>query len=257
MNAETAVWRIVGTSVVGSSHITEQGPCQDSHLFEILSSDTWVAAIGDGAGSAKSAKEGSQLAVTAAVSFLAQVVSEHGIHDETCANEVLKCCLQHCHATMHQQATRSGQTGGASLSDYATTLLVILVTPSWIAATQVGDGAVVFRSISGELALAIPPCRGEYVNESDFITSFDYLERARFRIEDARNIDAVAMLSDGVETLSIDQVRGIPHQPFFGPMFRFASGAECKDTILEEFLGSKRVCERTDDDKTLLLAVKR
>ena len=48
-----------------------------------------------------------------------------------------------------------------------------------------------------------------------------------------------------------------PHAPFFKPLFTFITGAEDETLATQQlagFLASARVCARTDDDKTLVLA---
>ena len=54
-----------------------------------------------------------------------------------------------------------------------------------------------------------------------------------------------------------------PHTPFFTPLFRFAASVEEDDEKrdaageqLAAFLSSERVNARTDDDKSLVLAVR-
>jgi hypothetical protein len=53
-----------------------------------------------------------------------------------------------------------------------------------------------------------------------------------------------------------------PHLPFFEPLFAFVEasappkdGAQASEA-LTAFLASPRVCERTDDDKALVLALR-
>jgi hypothetical protein len=45
------------------------------------------------------------------------------------------------------------------------------------------------------------------------------------------------------------------YEPFFTPMFEYATRADATEAELASFLASNRVCEHTDDDKTLVLAV--
>ncbi|MGA0525444.1 protein phosphatase 2C domain-containing protein, partial [Escherichia coli] len=54
----------------------------------------------------------------------------------------------------------------------------------------------------------------------------------------------------------------LPHQPFFEPMFSVLRRTEPSDceglsAQLGQFLNSPQVNERTDDDKTLVLATRR
>jgi hypothetical protein len=73
----------------------------------------------------------------------------------------------------------------------------------------------------------------------------------------------VAGVTDGAGSVSLSDVgsaqmpEGIAHAPFFAPLFKFVSEAkdlEVAHQELEQFLRSPRVCDRTDDDLTLLLA---
>jgi hypothetical protein len=55
--------------------------------------------------------------------------------------------------------------------------------------------------------------------------------------------------------LALDMARREPHPPFFQPLFAFAQRADASQSELLAFLDSERVCARTEDDKTLVLAV--
>ena len=70
---------------------------------------------------------------------------------------------------------------------------------------------------------------------------------------------ALAMSTDGLLRLALKLPAYEPHPPFFKPLFAFI--AEAGDTAvasqqLAGFLASPRVCARTDDDKTLVLAAR-
>jgi len=72
-------------------------------------------------------------------------------------------------------------------------------------------------------------------------------------------VHAVAVMTDGLLRLVLDLTRNQPHQPFFQPLLAFAaqvSNADEGAAQLTAFLGSERVCARTDDDKTLVLAAR-
>ena len=67
----------------------------------------------------------------------------------------------------------------------------------------------------------------------------------------------VAVISDGLQMLALKMPRGVPHEPFFSPLFRFVAEVDDEAVAaeqLESFLRSQRVRDRTDDDLTLLLA---
>ena len=70
----------------------------------------------------------------------------------------------------------------------------------------------------------------------------------------------VAAFSDGLQRLALNMAANTPHEPFFTPFFRVLGATPAADeeelrSALVRFLGSAAVNERTDDDKTLALAV--
>jgi hypothetical protein len=140
--------------------------------------------------------------------------------------------------------------------DLACTLIAVVATPELIAVAQIGDGAAVAGDRAGNaIALTVPPC-GEYINETIFLISPNAIETAQFQVlrEKLRHL---AVFSDGLQMLALKIPEGTPHGPFFAPLFRFSGEWKEEEDAkqqLESFLRSPRVCERTDDDLTLLLA---
>jgi hypothetical protein len=70
----------------------------------------------------------------------------------------------------------------------------------------------------------------------------------------------VAAFSDGLQRLAIDMARLTPHAPLFDRLFATMHAASAAqeselEPALERFLNRPEVNERTDDDKTLALAV--
>ncbi|OIO94724.1 MAG: hypothetical protein AUJ96_28120 [Armatimonadetes bacterium CG2_30_66_41] len=140
----------------------------------------------------------------------------------------------------------------------ATTLIVVAASPDMVAAAQVGDGAAVVRDADGNLFALTAPQQGEYLNETTFLISPDALDTAQVQTWRGR-VGGVAAFSDGLQMVALKMPEGAPHAPFFAPLFRFA--AQCEDGAaateqLVSFLRSPRIAERTDDDRTLLLAAR-
>ena len=257
MSLDTSRWRIVSSSVIGSGHIAGGFPCEDFHVVDVLPSGAWVGVVADGAGSARYAAEGSRVAATAATKFLSKRLSDLAAIDEAALHSAMRDCLQHARDSLEGLVSTTHPAGdGEVLAQYATTLLAICVTEHWMSALQLGDGAIVLRQRTGDLTFVFQPRRGEYINETHFLTSSDFTERVQFRVLPSADTDAIAILTDGIEILALDYATASPFGPFFQPMFNFASNLEANEMALEEFLKSDRVCERTDDDKTLLLAVR-
>lgn len=75
-------------------------------------------------------------------------------------------------------------------------------------------------------------------------------------------IDEVALLSDGLQRLALHYQTRTAHAAFFKPMLATLRDAsedalESLSARLEDYLSSPAVNERTDDDKTLVLASRR
>jgi hypothetical protein len=67
------------------------------------------------------------------------------------------------------------------------------------------------------------------------------------------------MMTDGLQRLALDFRTQAPHEPFFSPLFKALRSAPVAEDLavpLRQLLSSSSVNERTDDDKTLLLATR-
>ena len=127
-------------------------------------------------------------------------------------------------------------------------------------AFQVGDGAAVFSTErGGPYKLAFWPDRGEYENTTYFATQATFIEQLQFTFVESA-ISEVAIFSDGLQRLALNYQTREAHAPFFGgffPIVKSASESELAgmSAKLSAYLDSPRVNDRTDDDKTLVLAV--
>ena len=143
----------------------------------------------------------------------------------------------------------------ATLDDFGTTLLFCLVTDSFIATCQVGDGAIVEKRSNGEIRALTSPQKGEYANETTFLTSKGCVSAASLSVASSSDTDAIALFTDGIELICMQLPALTPFAPFFNHLFdRAKSGASSED--IEVFLGSAKVCANTADDKTLVIAVR-
>lgn len=145
--------------------------------------------------------------------------------------------------------------------DFAATMMVAASAGHWTIAAHVGDGAVVARHKDGGWTALSWPEQGEYASTTFFVTD-DAGPRLRLAAME-RPIDAMAVFTDGIERLALDLARGEAHQPFFEGMIRplesgMTAGPDRDLGVkLAMYLDSPAVCDRTDDDKTLILALRR
>ncbi len=143
-----------------------------------------------------------------------------------------------------------------NVRELSTTLLIVVATPDIVAAIQVGDGAIVVANQQGTaIALTSPPIE-ESLDLATFLTSPNGIDSAQICLWEGKPAQ-LAMFSDGLQMLALQMPQGVAHTPFFAPLFKFIAEAKDLDAAhqeLTEFLRSPRVCDRTDDDLTLLLA---
>ena len=75
------------------------------------------------------------------------------------------------------------------------------------------------------------------------------------------DVDALAMMSDGLERLAVDPVSNAPFAPFLESLFAFASSDQHEPAVyskaLAQELRSDTVNRMTHDDKTPILATRR
>jgi hypothetical protein len=243
-------WQIISASVTGKSHEKRNLPCQDAHLWEVLSPHILVVAVADGAGSATLSAIGAQVAVQTAVEVVSQKQMAF-VAEETCEDS-LRAALTAAQEAVIAEAERQE----TEIRELATTLILVVATPQQVAVAQVGDGAVVVETKEQMLHGLTTPEQGEYLNETKFLICADAVETAQIKIWQGQPTH-LAVFSDGLQMLGLKMPDGTPHQPFFSPLFRFVAAAEDEMMAKEQlvsFLRSPRVSERTDDDLTLVLA---
>lgn len=238
------MWKLVFGSVPGTSHVESGRPCQDYCTGSIVGT-TLVAACADGAGSA----ELSQLGSKAAVDRFMEVATGEAVPTK----EQVEAWVAAARECLLEVATANESTP----RQLACTFLAVLVGDGWAAFAQVGDGVIVFDSPAG-YNLAFWPDNGEYANTTRFLSDDDYQQHLRVEIVE-RHISELAVLTDGLQMLALDFAGAKVHDRFFSPLFTAVrNGPDEADLQLSllDFMGSQRVNERTDDDKTLILATR-
>jgi serine/threonine protein phosphatase PrpC len=235
--------------------------CQDAHRHLILENGTLVAAVADGAGSARHADRGAALAVDSAVTWLSTALLATGSWNETSCLELLRSMAREVRSRLEAACAKpdpadSPEVDTPLLADLATTLLVCFVTDSVLAACQIGDGGIVRVSDGGDAQTLIQPHRGEYINETTFVTSDGYADTASYAVQDSRDTRGIFLFTDGIQSLGMNLSDYTPFTPFFRNLEKYALSADANSDAVVSFLASERVCQRTDDDKTLVIAVR-
>jgi Protein phosphatase 2C len=211
-----------------------------------------VALVSDGAGSAQFGEVGSEIACEAGGKMLLEIVETGG--EAVLAADVATQLL----GVIRTQIDAAAQSRNVTSRSLACTLLGTVVGPTRALYFQVGDGAIVSRE-GGALAPVFWPESGEYANMTYFVTDAEAAGHLQVDVRDAP--DEVSLFSDGIQRLALVFATETAHEPFFEPMFKAlrASSDEQTDSLcaaLQRFLGSDSINERTDDDKTLILATR-
>ncbi|OBR54756.1 PP2C family serine/threonine-protein phosphatase [Paraburkholderia tropica] len=250
-------WSVIGSSVVGSSHSQSSDPCQDSCFYYVTVDATGasylVALAADGAGSAKFGEVGSELACETGGQTLLAAVEASG--EEAFSSSLASSVLQ----TVRVKIEGAASARGVPTRELACTLLGAVIGPTQAMYFQIGDGAIVVRHDDG-LSPVFWPESGEYANMTYFVTDANASEHLYY--EERDTTDEVALFTDGLQRLALVFATETAHAPFFEPMFKAlrASSDEQTDELcaaLKRFLSSDAINERTDDDKTLILATRR
>ncbi|MGR9128893.1 PP2C family serine/threonine-protein phosphatase [Rhizobium leguminosarum] len=251
-------WRWAGARAIGTSHLKTDTPCQDyacAKLFPTRDGPVMAAVVSDGAGSASLAEFGSR---TVCVSFLKacrDFLTRSALDDLD--EEVVWDWVDAIREVINQKA----RTAEARPRDFAATLVALLVAEERSVVIHVGDGAAVIRR-EGSEEWEVPswPYQGEYASTTSFVTDDPHPRLEVVWIEGP--VAEFAVFSDGIERMVLDHVSKTAHGPFFNRMLAplKSSAAETVDKALSfalrDYLDSANVCERTDDDKSLILGLR-
>jgi hypothetical protein len=248
------MWNLIYGSAQGTSHRWNGQPCQDYGIALVVataSGPVLIAACADGAGSADRSDVGARLAVETFIANVDNALAKGRLDPTAIDHDALRAW----NAAARLRIETEAKFLGIDVRQLACTLLTAVVGPTSAAFSQIGDGAIVIDGPQG-YEFMFWPDSGEYVNTTRFLTDSDFDRHVRFdRLH--RTVRDIAILTDGLQMLALSYAEGRVHERFFKPMFealRAASSGESLRASLDAFLDSERVNERTDDDKTLVLA---
>lgn len=279
------MWRFAQASIVGRSHQRRDQAGQDATGCQIVTrpdgSEYLIASVADGAGSASRGGDGARAACSLFVESF-RTTSRDNWEDIGSASQdaaprpsgSLRPRLLNCRSAWSEgiadwltafqtQIAARAEREGLTVRDFACTFLGAVVTPDQAGLAQIGDGALVVSTGDGccPYQTFVWPQRGEYANETYFATDLAAGENLVADLIEGR-IDEIALFTDGLQGLVLDDRQRLPHAPFFQRVFAPVRAAppghaERLSDALATFLASPRVQARTDDDLTLILATRR
>jgi len=250
------MWKWAAASRRGSSHEKANTRLQDAFTCFVAgpANDYLVAVVSDGAGSATFGGQGASL-ICRTIGNLARL---HLRNEERLpTDEEIFCWTDDARDLLGSVASRRG----VPLREFAGTLVCLISDGKETVASHVGDGCAVVKERSTNDWTAVSwPDHGEYAATTFFMT-----DEAGLRLRIARynaELGAVALLSDGLERLALDFATKAPFARFFDALIApvGASMSDGRDPSLsaelKKYLNSASILARTDDDKTLILAVR-
>jgi hypothetical protein len=251
-DAETTsdLWAVVGASVPGRSHVVEHAPGQDACHGEVLPDGTMIIAVADGGGHARFGSEGAGMAVDVAVAHVRDLL----LGDEKLPSPagIITGAFDAARAALERQArVILGDPG--QIGEWATTLTLAVSRPHAFWVGQRGNGAAIARR-DGELFVAAYPQAPS--DETFLLTDPD--GHLLIDVEMHDPVDAFAMITDALLPLALERPTD-PREPFFDPLYAFTAASAdplAAREHLRAFLRSDRVDAVTDDDRTIVIALK-
>jgi hypothetical protein len=255
----TSAWRWAGACAIGTSHVKANLECQDRAgclTFETGSGPVIVAVVSDGAGSAQEAAHGASIVCSEFHRRVSAYIRSDGALagiDAVLAADWIDSIRDRISVAAHSAALRP--------RDYAATLVALMANNEHGVVVHVGDGAaVVRRRETHEWSVPSWPFHGEYASTTHFIIDDPQARIAIVHVDSA--IDRFALFSDGIENLVLDHRERTAPASFFERLLQPVAtweGTGRSRTLskhLRDYLGSEKVCEATDDDKTLILGAR-
>ena len=244
---------------MGTSHAKTALPCQDFALCNTLKTSAeqfLIAVVSDGAGTAKYARDGARITclefMYAAKSFLIDNPSVSHIEENTVLDWLDR---------MRDRLSEFSRRRSARPRDFAATLIGLIAGSHSTLIVHIGDGAAVVRE-DGKQNWIVPswPYHGEYEATTCFVTDDPPLNLTVMQLP--IRIDRFALFSDGIERLVLDFTQKNAYAAFFERITKpLESSKTCGFDFelansLQSYLSGQSICDRTDDDKSLIIGIR-
>lgn len=254
----TTRWVFASASRIGSSHQRFDGINQDrarAFCVQNLSGENvFVGMVADGAGSASMAHAGSILVCRTLTVCAREFFRSHS--RSPCEEEIVTWI-----ETARNQLLTFAERRQLTLRDLACTLVMALAESDCLTTIHIGDGAVVAKKKDESYwQIVSAPESGEYSSTTFFVTDFP---KPRIRIARIRMVAALALFTDGIEHFVLSSSDHKPSSAFFDwvckPLEESQRPSRDPEASrgLSLFLESDQVMKRTDDDRSLIVCLKK
>lgn len=257
-------WLIAGLSHWGQHHADIGLPNQDAFAFGSIGGVTWLA-LADGVSSAPLSGEGAERVVAWAGLEIEAALRKRSVLTDVHARQIVDAVRRRlvAHAIAYNKPP----------SDYATTLLIAVLSDDSLTFAKIGDGYVfaVERDKSGSrlrpMADTAPQHPGEAVLDLTHPQWADHIVVHQLTAGEAAGIDTVALGSDGCSRYFMraeqagrnTEPRAVLHGDVVGTYFTDTLaqlGPRNLFVCLANLLGNLQFVDE-GDDRTLLIATRR
>ena len=250
-------WKITGSSVTGRSHADRGETGQDCHragCIRIGDQEYFIGLVADGAGSTTDGGQGAELACRCMNDRIIDALRKNG-DLAAITDQDIRDWVTATHAAIEAEAELNKKRP----RDFACTLLGAIASQGETIFFQIGDGAIVVSTDGGEYETVFWPEQGEYANTTFFVTDSGFSDHLDIRHYGSTPKE-IALFTDGLQTLALSFAQKKAHAGFFRPLFEALrqhpdNGFLNFSSQLSAFLTRNDVSARSDDDKTLVLAV--
>lgn len=244
-----------GMSIVGTSHVAKNTPCQDSHRYELLENGWMAVAIADGVGSAKHSEIASKIACDTFVETCKDYINK-----DTRVTE-LKDIIEKAYKAADQNIKDYVYKIEDIITDYDTTLSVVVYDGNHIVYGHSGDGGIIVLTTSGDYVKVTQPQKAE---DGVCVVPLRAGEKFWEFGECEAEVASVLLATDGVyDNFMPYLLRGQPVELYI-PLIRWFmdnnvigitdENRELVEESRKRFLCGDS-CKAITDDKTIVVAV--
>lgn len=274
-------WSYLYACVQGKGHLEENIPCQD-YCNVFPHTNFAICVVSDGAGSCENSEIGSKNASLFANEYFSKLIVEKKWNSKkaTIKQEEWEKEAQKIFKLIRNDLENYCSVA-YDFKSLSCTILVVIHLKNELLVTHIGDGRAGYCNLKDEWKAMIKPYKGNYANETVFITSEIWQDESSLNkyIESriiTEKIKAFCLLTDGCENASfecykIDEQMQIPddvNKPFKNffhdnvnvhiPNLVKAQKSQSElNEIWKSFLkDGNETLKNESDDKTMILAVK-
>lgn len=252
-------WHAAYASAIGTSHEKSKNPCQDACGSRIIQAgsgqEIFLGIVSDGAGSASRSEVASSLVVEMFLKKFTSLIKSE-LELQTIDRSYILSWLNEVRSQIFIQAKNEN----LSPREFACTIVAAIVGIDNSIFFQVGDGAIVVsESPSNDYGCIFWPQHGEFINQTNFIIQENLSDVLEFEFSQNR-INRIALFTDGIERLVLNFSDKSVYPPSLNSIFEWLQNTPQPNPIegtsqaLNTFLNSPFINNRTDDDKSLVMA---